>query len=353
MLGSQLRALASAGDVARVDLGQSPLLLSPTPEHTTVAWYAGYGISCGVIIEGDELEHPVAVSAPDFKAITALYPPKEPVSIKALQSSLRVTGADRRSLLRYTALSEDRLMDYTTARVALPYVRVSLKLFAAELEAAVEGAATSMAAPILTGVRLVGRKRAIGVQSYNGSSLAFYSQFEADEYEEVFTGWEVVVPAYDLQAALKVLKGDSVAVAQAGHNLILNTETVVVRLSTLAGSWPIRGAIQPGDIREELTLSRDALTGLAAAAEVYDRSEVLIDPWPDSGVRLSIPEGERGAYEEIVEGSLSNRYVVSAADLAVLGKASTGDALMLRFTDRMVCLQAGPRSLYAQLRWVR
>src|SRR5690606_31611714 len=80
-----------------------------------------------------------------------------------------------------------------------PAVEVDQKEFIEEIQSAAYVASTSMANPVLTGIRVVAKSNALGIQSADGKSLFFQSAIKA----QVTTPVEAILPSVDVGQILK------------------------------------------------------------------------------------------------------------------------------------------------------
>lgn len=346
-----LKRLASVGEMAKLDLSPGAVTLAPI-DGGVLSWYSGVSAAGGVEAQVlDVLERPVSVYSSELQEMADLFDDDQQVRLKADATALVLSAGRRRVSLRY--LNQPNYDLYPKVRDPLAsVVTVERDAFMRELGYATSVSAVTVANPILTGVRVITSRTALGFQAMNGTSLVFQSAVKAECSEEL----EIVVPTSDLLIGMRVLGYDdsgTVGIHMDGRSLVLQTDASVVRMATLAGNWPtlIAENLKKLEFSDALAIPSGSVKAIANAARAYKASnEIVIRPGSREGTTiLETRESELGQFQEVIDGTMSKPYVFDVADLETASKMTTG-SLSLQFAPAMAMAKIGARKLYVLCR---
>lgn len=329
-------------EVAKLDIAANALVLGPYPEGGgTYASYYGY-VTCMLRIPEEGLSRAVPLPPQEFRDLAALLPDDAEVKLVPGASALQITASTgRRMSLRYSTRTNEPPPLGQPEKLAI----VDREAFTREATAALQVTADSLAVPVLRGVRIAGSVTAgkVAFQSANGTSLVF----ESNVLAAVETNFDLVAPSTDLLTALRVLNGDQLHIMRKGNTLLLQTTDVIVRVGTLAGTWPNLSSVRGVSYTEEVTISAATIRALVAAAKVYQVSrEAIIRPADDPGIIwFETREGEAGQFQETAEGILFHSYVFDIDNLEQAAKMS-GEKVKIRLAERLALVSVGSRRLF-------
>lgn len=340
MRASNLKRLANACELSKLDLQPRHLSLVPT-ERGTLAWYASQYAGGGVEVEDSGLERPVSVSASEFGELVSLFNDEDDVKLSCAPTMLVLTCGKRRMTLRYQNTPDAAL--YTELRQADVVGRMNRAAFATEIGFAGQATATTVTMPVLTGIRLVFTEKVMGIQAANGTSLVLETLMPLSDGKKA----EIIAPTMDLSVGLKILDGDVVTIARRNRSLVLISDRAAAMVGTLAGTWPKMSALRGLQFGDELVLSPGVLRTLVrAAAALKTTGDVIFAPdTAGDGVLLSTRDSEMGHYQEGITGSVAKPHVLSAADLDVAARMNANDT-RLAFSDTLAKVVADNRTLY-------
>lgn len=365
MLGSDLKRLAQAAAIAKLDTSPNAVVLLPgtdgpdgTPQVT--AWYQGNYTACALYAPG-VITGPAAVSAADLARLAALFDDGANVALQAQHDQglvLQAGGRGRRATLR----PDTRTMGYEVV-LALdePYITAPLLDLKREVGLAVGCAATSVAVPILTGVRITASAagQRMGYQAADGISLMYQAVMPADVHRD---GLAVIAPGPDLLAALGVLDGATVDIGLTpnGRALILRSPGGIVKVPTLPGTWPdLASVTRMAYDRGAVTIPAESIRACVAAARIYAVSQDCTLRPDDStpGIILESQAGEAGHYQEpLPDGpdgapqAMTGAAHFAIADLEQAARIAAGTgadtAVTLNLAETMARADIGGRRLY-------
>lgn len=353
MEARHLKRLADVAEVSKLDISPGAMTLAPIPGGT-VSWYGGAYTAGGIKVAVEHaLSEPVSVAALEFRELVNLFEDEMNVVLSVEASALVLKAGKRRVSLRF--LSKPDYQQWAELRaVTGASVTASRELFLRELGMASGIAAVTLTNPILTGIRLVAKGGAGGVQAANGSSLVFEAKFAATAGEGSF---QALIPAKDIMTVLPVVRDEESLSfvlqrrGETGMSLVIQGASSIVKLAILAGNWPKMEQLKQIKFDEPLSLPIPAIRSLAAATRAYKASnDTIIRPSEEAGfVVLETAEAEMGQFQETLPGSITRTYVLDVGDLETAGKLADG-TLDLTLSPNMALCTVGGRSLYINLR---
>lgn len=364
MLGSDLKRLAQAANIAKLDTSPNALILLPGNDGPdgaprVTAWYQGNYTACALYAPG-VLTEPVAIAATDLTRLAALFDDAANVVLQPQpDKGLVITtgGRGRRATLR----ADSRTMGYTVELALAPedtYLIAPLADLRREVGLAVGCAATSVAVPILTGIRITASHAAqrLGYQAADGTSIVYEASMPATVQRD---GLAIVAPGPDLLAALGVLGGGTVAVGTTpnGRALLLQTDEGIVKVPLLPGTWPdLSGVRRMAYDRGALVIPAESIRACVTAARIYAVSQDCTLRPSDDGVLLESAAGEAGQYQELLPDgpdgplSLASSAVFDINDLDQAARIAAGvgvdTAVNLTLAETMARADIGGRRLY-------
>lgn len=348
MLGSALKTLAMANEVAKLDLSPNALVLNPSEHNQTVtAWYQGSYVSCLVAATGF-IDASCAVAIGDFATIVKLFDDEEDVFLNVQRTGLILSSTRRRMTLRFDTRVMSREPNLEPDRLA---VRMNVSDVRREANIAIGVAATSMSTPILCGVRLVASQalQKIAFQAADGTALVYEYSMPAQVLGEL----EVIVPAKDFVTALTVMGEAECSIGMIGNSLFLGSSIASVRIPVLQGKWPDFSPVRKMNYQDVgYIIPADSIRACAAAARIYKVStDCILMPSPE-GLKLASIPGEAGQFEELIKSELTFDRTVAfdVSDLEQAARMAGTESVEIRLSDTMALAQFMGRRLYINQR---
>lgn len=352
MKASQLKKLASAAEASTLDLAPGPITLAPSEDGGIVAWYQGTYAACGIRVDvPDILSRPVSVAAREFQSLAGIFDDDADVGILPEDSALKIATRQRKLTLRY--IGRPNLQGYSALIDTPAEISAKMSDFVREVKIGAESVSKSMSNPILTGIRLLGARGLVGIQTANASSLVFQSRVPGT-IEERETKFEVIAPWEDTLRAFKMLSGDVIRIGRSGRTLVLHGDSSVVKIPLISGAWPnLADPLKAIQFTETVEIPAESVKSVAAAIRVYKAAEEIILSPSEGEIVIRTAEGELGRFEETIEGTLSKDYTFAVGDLETACKMCDGDVLKLSLSSTMAKMVTDSgRQLYILLRVV-
>lgn len=353
MKAKALKRLADVSDIIKLDnISPNALILKPdyaqdqdgADVYTLSAVYAGQYHSCEVTVSTDSatIANEVAVGGAEFKPLVAIFDDDSDVMLEATSSDLVIKSGSRKVSLRYnTRLPIDPLPLVVDSHA----FTVNRARFIQESSLAMSVCATSMTAPILTGVRVVASvaKQKIAFQAADGHAMLYQSFIDA-KVEQDFV---VVLPNLDASSGLKLLnQGEDMYVGAMGSTVLFSCEGAKLRIPTLSGNWPSFNSLMASTFDDEMTVMPSTLRALVAGVKAYKASDdCIIRPWMGATV-IESREGDLGQFQERIEGTVRRAYIMPIDGIERAATISDDGLVTFSLSEKMTLAKSGDRRLY-------
>lgn len=338
MQGIDLKRLAKVCDLARVDIDMSaPLLLQGTTD-SLAAHYRGQYSSGYRMVESDQGELDIAVSAKQFKDLVTLLDDDERVQLKETGVNLQMTTNTKN---RFQMRTIERQVD----PMALPDdITVTVpEGLQEELEVASKFVAKNLAQPITTGIHLLISPKQIGIEATDGFGLIYRSTLKCRS-DKKFAPLDTVIPTADILLGLQVVGSTDIDITVTPTRLFLGSEGAAFDVATLNGKWPKLVVSLDTPMARRIEINVPVLRRAIGAARALESGNELHFSQAAKGVvAISTADSQRGGFTARMPGSIDRalRYDIDA--LALVAEMNRSQLTFEIALDAPLHVQVGKR----------